>query len=152
MKCSFIHQIEIILLNTSCSYKICVMFLASWSELAPLAFVALADNLEGPVVGWCSHRAEVDLLIVGVLVVCGVYPGSWLARSPEVAQLPPPVPGLVVGRAPLLPFLAAGSMFVVVAECACGSWVRLGADPTQAASVFLGLSLLFYSSSFLPLW
>ena len=45
------------------------------------------------------------------------------------------VAGLVVDQAHSLPLLTPGSVSRLVAECACGSCVKLGATPPQGASV-----------------
>ena len=69
----------------------------------------------------------------------------------------------VTGRAPLLLLLAAGSVSVVVAECACGSLVGLSAAPSRGAFVAFWVVpafLEFYALAFVvvnqlvcgPIW
>ena len=44
--------------------------------VAPMAGVASASDLEGPVVGQNCHCPKVDFFVVRILVACGVYQDS----------------------------------------------------------------------------
>ena len=85
---------------------------------------------------WLGSTSTMPRLISSLsgflLLVALMLAPDWHAA---LKWLPALDAGLVEGRAPFLPFFAAGSMSVVVSECAYGSCAQLAVAPPWGVSV-----------------